>query len=1347
MAYTEIESFYKRAEQLFGITRQEIESVSFSHSDTKIDWSIFSEYNGKLTIGFIASIPELAVQLVQDIVAMNRPNTDIVILDNTLSKLQRRLHNIITNDYTITVIPSGCDFKLDIAPARRLLFQIIQQRFSQPSVIWILDDDMRLTENYWESGFIKNRPIPINHIIGKYLAQKYDIVIGGYSGDAPVPLLSVLRLSLLDEWYRKNNRIEVNNERCTISTLTDYYYSISEDFTTHLESPILFDIPPFSPFEGNNLSRPLVNEQIVDTEPRGCGGNILIFNPKVLSVPITSLRINGTTARRGDFLWVLLCKERGFRIIQAPYSVLHVRKQKTFDYREEYNKLLFDLIGASMTAAFKTTGLNIRFTAFYEEFLKHLRKRMNRVVASLYRIQMLAQLCKYEEAILFSTEYIEYFINHIGEMTQYETIKVAFDTLVSDIRLSEKEQVVSSLKKSLAEKLHIEENSIIRVGIGSEGVVFRIGKTIYKLFYSSPDNLSFLIKMRDVFGTCRFLYLYDVDYCDGHAIIKYQCDTSSRLKGQINPEEMAELLRFSKDNSFVFKNLKRENFVSTPEGIKFIDYGKDIIPFSEETFNRSVERGFQLVRYPFLEEASFKELVNLSWQSRADAVNAELDLFKRIVDGPTWKEDILDPILLRTIRAKKPVTFLDYGAGKCKIANELAGEMNVFVYDIDRSTLHERASSQITIIDDLSKVHDGFYDLINISIVLCWLDNNKLNQVLSTIHRLLKPNGSLLITICSPFFSDVDKTQIRGKGREGSYSTSHFFQEYTRAGAPISFKEFHRPFSSYESLLSRNGFTIEKLEESNGIDTENILPIGEHLIIHCSKKERLLLSDTSLLIKCCAMDYRMIYRQINHIVGQIEKNVSFAERIVVVDCAEEKRTRRYDIDDQGKLRVELQRAMLNGLIDKVIWADDYIKHGLSHANNGQPLFATLLGLKSVRTPYVFQTDCDICYFNENGGFIELYETLKSSNAMTVSPSIAHRLSAPPVAGKRTEVRSCFLRVSEFLRLLPSFDSSEPWHRELDRHITPEGSLRAVSNCFCFIHPQNNLKSDTNFMETVMDSLERGYIPSIQFDDVDLTGNRKDWYLKTECPVVVYSRGKNTPPAKIKRMLDSLRRQVFNDYAVVYVDNASVDESNEYAKAMLRYGDHFKGHSVYIHNNQDLSEIENLHMAISNCMSGDCIIINIDNDDFLLTDDSISIINDKFKSGADITCGNCIKYTNPVKKWMVTGFDHIWNRDGDNIWLHPKCFKRSLFLSVPYEDMCDENGRIIDTCTDYAFMVPMIQKAKRPEFINSILYYFEPSLANITHQDKYDSKKVQYVKTYILLKAKERYEKDNSNYRR
>lgn len=222
------------------------------------------------------------------------------------------------------------------------------------------------------------------------------------------------------------------------------------------------------------------------------------------------------------------------------------------------------------------------------------------------------------------------------------------------------------------------------------------------------------------------------------------------------------------------------------------------------------------------------------------------------------------------------------------------------------------------------------------------------------------------------------------------------------------------------------------------------------------------------------------------------------------------------------------------------------------------------------------------------------------------------------------------------------------------------------------------------------------------------------------------------------MFDSLKRQTFQGFDIVYIDDASTNESADYARLLVRHDPYFAGRTVACWNDTNAGELDNFVFAMQNMViNKNAIVINVDNDDYLVNDKAIEIIVKKFLEGAEITCGNCIRWDKPLKRYRVYSFDKVWERNGDNIWLHPKCFRRYLFDCINIDNDLKIDGKYVDVNTDFAFMLPMIQEARRKEFIEEILYYFEPSLENSMRTGKYSKQYKAEVKKRLLEKAKER----------
>ncbi len=1367
------QAFHQRNRKYFGITEEEIKDSKSSENEKKtIVKTNGIRYEGQLIIGIIVTYEEGALRLLNQLQSGLLYNDRIVLLNNTCKKWDWYPSLPQTLQHQIILVPHKSKEKMSIAESRQKLQEYIFNEVweNDDSVCWLLDDDMELKQLLPNGNEI---PLDIRAEIPLY-QNKYDAVIGGYTNDAPLPLLPTLRLQLLDYTYSKGNP-SISDNSC-VDNLPDNYYSLSDSGYNHLECPVFIDdIDLEKIFQGYAQTRKLANRLTEISDARNRGGNTLIFNKELLLLPTCSLEIKDIKARRGDFFWALSAKKLRYRICQGTFCTYHNREKKPFDFKAEMGKMLKDIIGSSMTKAIERIPLTHEDLdgdkKIVDAYTQELHKRLAHFIQSYYRIIGLLNLVNGEKYLpQFTEDSLWYFIHKLLDYSESSSINAAFRMILRKLDMAKNRIKLPEYRSLICEYLDISNDNLQDLGQGNEGCVFQNGNSVYKLFYDKNVKMDFLRSISQTFKDSLYLYPLEFSTYNGYHILSHKYDKESDWE-QSPAMNFVNMLLFGKEHGFCFCNLKPDNFIVTEDGLKYIDYGKDIVPFDEEIFERSIERSFQVFRYYFLKDVDFKELISRSYEGTANAINSGLEVYKRMF-YPVYKEDIHDTKVIETIKNLSPPKILDYGAGKCKIANQLCKDgYQVDVFDINIAQLYERAAKGVGIIETTSQIEESNYGVVNCNQVLCWTDDTVVGTILQKISAALKPDGHLVLSICNPFFTDVQHTMLRGGGRNDSYYEASTFQEYTVTMKPIDDLEQHRPVEWYVRMLRKYGFDIIDSYETDGINTDNAFAVGEHLVFVCRKAgEYIPMPDLSLLIKTCAMDHANIYESIRHIVTQLEYGCSFKERIVCVDGDRttdgEKTTRArvYSEDDFSKLMKELQRAQNNGLIDRIVLPDDldsgvYQKYfaqmtANAHSQNGQPLLMTLNGFEQIKTPFVYQTDCDILFFNKQcGSLANKFADFKTSNVLTMSLSICHEQSTSMEYGCRVEVRNCFLNLPLLNQLLPLENQIEDgcftqtWHRSLDLKIkaTHSLSLRCHDKDLFFIHVENKYKTDLDMLATIRYEIERGFVHDLQRENVNLTGTREDWIPKTKADVVVVSRGKNTPIDKVKRMLDSLLMQDFKDFALVYTDAHSTNASEEYAAFRLRYDKRLQN-SAFIPNKTEHLEIDMLMRAVSTIANKHTIIITVDNDDYLLRSDAIGMILEKFKNGADYVCGNNIRYDKPLRKYRVGGFDKLWERNGDNIWLHPICFTKELFKKVNPNDM-KRDGEWINICTDFAYAVPMIQLAKNPQWIERPIYFFEPSIANQKKEGNYRIEKVNEMRNYILQKAKQRYETDNSSYRR
>ena len=1370
-------AFFLRAKNLFGIDKESICKIPQGPTRPCMRYTK-DKYRGNLVIGFIVTEYDLGLRILNEVASLRRDNTKVVIFINFTQSRKQFIEILENSGYAYELIDRECvlrkigkggfdqfvtEDKLfepvikDIAVTRTILQKYLYQTTAEGDVIWILDEDMRLKELLYDNEGLREYPLDIDAVIGEYIGE-YDAVIGDYSLDAPLPTMSTLRTSLLDYVYAKVGLCG----KCTLDSFRDYYYDLSDETAKHLETPVkcaanyaLSDV-----FSGKAYSRPLFIQDRVIKEAISRGGNTIVFNRELLNIPNWSIQIGDKIGRRSDYFWVLIAKKNGYKIINAPFATLHDRSNAEFDFEKEKEKLLLDLIGSSFTKAVAEVGIDAPEEDFCCSYKKFFLSRLTKFVASFYRIQGLLSIIKDEK-------YLEYFtdnelFSYLKSMQAYleaEKIVCAYDDIRRKLHMQKHMRNKDAFQKNIEEYFHLSKNSLRLLGNGGEGVIFTDEVYVYKYFFKPLKNISFLKQISKKFQNCKQLYKLDFFEISDTTVVRYRYEDSAPYRGGC-VNDFAELLRFAEQNGFIFDNFKQSNFIVVNGVVKLIDYGKSFLPFSQKGMDKSIARVYEMLRYPFLSETEFKQLIQRSYNGLTLYIDDGKERFGKLVSR-RYKEDIHDSKVLDLVRQIKPSKVLDYGAGKCKIANELAENYDVSAYDIDIDTISARAQPKVKVLINRTELQKEHYDLIICNLVLCCVPNDTAQEIMCDINAALKNGGKAIVSICNPLFNAVQHTELRRSGLKGDYRHSEYFEKLATVGTPVR-GEYHRPIEYYQNLFSRNGFQVEQTVEGDGVDVDTLMPISEHLIFVCKKAtDAKQYENCTLMIKTNPMEWRSIYKNVCHIVNSLEKFGRFEHRVAVVDLSKvEERARRYDSDDEEKLKKALLSAKENNLLDEIIFAEDNndekeriysryfgVKSKNGYSLNGQGLYATLYAFEKIRSKFVFQTDSDILYFINSDAVQNGIEALKAG-AATVSLGVARFVSKEIIYGARTEVRTCFLNLDILKARLPLPNNiiqgqlQLPWHRSFDLVLEGKESVRFADGDAWFIHPENQRKTEQNFLATAAERIENGWFCLKQKEQVNLQGSRDEWTEKTNADVVVYVRGYNTPCEKLKRLFDSFKRQTFQRFDIVYIDDASTNESADYAKLIMRYDPYFAGRTAVCWNDVRVGELSNFVFAMQNMViNKNAIVINVDNDDYLVNDRAVEIIVGKFSEGIEVTCGNCVRWDKPLKHYRVYSFDKVWERGGDNIWLHPKCFRRYLFDCIDIENDLKINGEYVDINTDFAFMLPMIQNADRTEFIDEILYYFEPSPENNKRTGKYSEQYKAEVKKSLLEKAKGRmYEK-------
>lgn len=1133
------------------------------------------------------------------------------------------------------------------------------------------------------------------------------------------------------------------------------------------------------------------------------GGSAIFFDPGVLlEVPHTLARIGDRYVRRSDMLVSMLMRDQlGLNIEMHPAA--GVQHDRTFTKPTTFNgdSLCDDVLGyalyraASEVAQARTPEKRrepllawspVELNTAVRLVKKYIAERLAAFTLSAWRIVGLAETIRQltmrmmEPSSAWSTgDSAEHLARIRSEMDRICGTYRAAMVFAEDIRrvkdadiraaFSSMDGVISEYRATRARlpgsdaRLNASREARARallkraycvkdlrlLGVGGEGVVLTDETKVYKVFdllkkRPNHDTLETLVGFRDRFERARHLYpLSRVEVRDGTIVVVYPYEPSEPYTGG-RGQDLIGLLRECKAHGIVFRNMHPKNLRVSATGIKLVDYGSDIRPFSDAGYRSMAERAWMCWRWahrPDLEEVMRRALVDKSlpeldgFERLWAALNDEQPSATRIVSA------MVDPIVLES-GAKR---VLDYGCGKkARSARRLreAG-LEVVGYDPDPSmparwgALGSFPEYLTLTTDRVVALECGPFDLVVCSLVLCELgDGPDYERVLADIRAAVRDDGIALVTVCNPFATFGGPTSLhrrRDLPAGTDYQDSFWYTE--NAESRTGRREFHRPLWKIERDLLRHGLGVERRIDSRTVDLDRFEPASDFLTLVC----RPVRVDeptrrVSLLIKTCAMEAATIERQVTHLVGQLEGPRAFHERLLAIDSLRDGFMRQHSPADMEQLHRAAERLLKRGVIDRIIIGPDMgpearrilrdwfaVESECTHTSRGAPLTTPLLAFEACAGDYLLQVDSDLLIVRRDHGHDYLNEMMDAieatPGAITASLNV---LQAEPLAFTagtdggpwRVEARGCLFHRERLLAARPfpnDLEGKAPrlsWHRSMDVAATSGeiASLRGGGNQVAFVHPPNDLKRSVEDWMLLLDLAEKGHCPLEQMGKVDLVGGPLQWVPRNRGePFVFVITGRNVPGGRARRCLESMGAQNRADWGAVLIDDGSSDLSRT---ALAQAIEPWHDRVTLIQPRERRGQMANLTLAIRHvCTNPDSVIITLDLDDALIGSTVLDRVEAAYLRGADVTVGSMLR-TDKHGEYPVI-FDSPRRARGGNVWQHLRTFRKRLFDAIPDQDL-RINGEYVDIAVDWAFMIPIVEMAEQPVWIREPLYLYEPS---------------------------------------
>jgi glycosyltransferase involved in cell wall biosynthesis/SAM-dependent methyltransferase len=891
------------------------------------------------------------------------------------------------------------------------------------------------------------------------------------------------------------------------------------------------------------------------------------------------------------------------------------------------------------------------------------------------------------------------------------------------------------------------KGEISLLGLGREGVVVKDSAHVYKWFDAwqlrqRPQQREFVRGLVGRLDEAKALPALDMlKESAGHVVLRYPYEPSLPYGGGNGPGLWALLCEF-RDRGVVCNNLHPKNLRIIGDRIVLVDIGADLLPWSPDGWKAMVRRAWLSWRWWFR-----LDLEALMTRSLHEPDLPELEGVERlleVLDAPSPVSQERGH-LVRTLQAAGARTVLDYGCGKGNLVAELTSAgVEAIGYDPDMTLQSRwtkiRKQNQQAIFGGSQllrglRADERTFDAVVCSNVLCTLDDGaEYEAVLDDLRSLVESDGVVLVGICNPFstFGGTTPFKVRPGVPDKEYDDT--FVWYGRSGLNgEQRRDVHRPLRVVERDLARHGLSARSLWQSETVDLERFEPASDFIVLElepCPKP-----TAVTLAIKTCVMDWRTLEEQVRHLGRQLEGPELLAERLLIVDVRTTGFSREHDQGDFEAFEEVIARLLHFSLVDRVVhcpsdaaqlralnrrWFD--LDSSATHAENGNPVAATLTMFEETRTPWLIQVDSDLMIIRPEPRtpvISKLVDLLaQDSDAVTVSLPITNTGPEGPSAGGphgpwRVEVRGALLHLPRLKALLPLPNGqgadgllTTAWHRSLDQVVVSSEarSLRVALPHFGFVHPPNSRKETRDEWMAIIDRCEAGQLPIDQVGQVDLCTPTAAWLgpQRTE-DVVVILQGKDVAPGRMMRAIESLQRQKFMDWGAILMDDGSCPLSAEFLR-LVETG--LGKRWTVVRTPIRRGGMANLVWAVRHiCSNPDSIIVLLDSDDSFIGNSVLDVVLSAHHSGADMTVGSMLRTDKEIEYKVEFGGARKL-RGGGAVWQHLRTFRKRLFDAVP-DEAFRLDGKYVPLAQDWAFMLPMSELARSPKEIRDKLYLYEP----------------------------------------
>lgn len=195
-------------------------------------------------------------------------------------------------------------------------------------------------------------------------------------------------------------------------------------------------------------------------------------------------------------------------------------------------------------------------------------------------------------------------------------------------------------------------------------------------------------------------------------------------------------------------------------------------------------------------------------------------------------------------------------------------------------------------------------------------------------------------------------------------------------------------------------------------------------------------------------------------------------------------------------------------------------------------------------------------------------------------------------------------------------------------------------------------------------------------------------------------------------VESIVEQIYDDYEVIVVDDASTDQTTQMVVDACRENDW----TCVLQNHNRGAVYNQVHAIRALECKPDDVLVFVDGDDRLAHKGVLDRLNFHYSDGTLLTYGSyapsppsrTCSLACPFPQEMLTerNFRDVAAGRGGIYWNHLRTFKYSVFEQMDDSDFVDKDGLWYKTATDAAFMYPALElAAPHIKYLNELMYIY------------------------------------------